>query len=66
MKTRPVSVTVIAWILIAIGGLSIITSTAMINNPQTRELMSKNPLPIPVQYVQLLVPAIGFLCGGRG
>ena len=33
MKKRPKSVTVIAWILIASVGITLITTTAMINNP---------------------------------
>ncbi len=49
MKKRPTSVTVIAWILIVTGGVSLVATTAAINNPVTLELMSKSPLPIPVQ-----------------
>jgi len=50
MGKRPTSVTVVAWILIVSGGISLITTTAMINNPTALDLMSKSPLPIPVQY----------------
>jgi hypothetical protein len=50
MKTRPTSVTVISWILIVAGGISLISTTAMINNPMTRELMSKSLLSVPAQY----------------
>jgi hypothetical protein len=48
---RPVSVTVIAWILLVTGGLSLVTSFFTMDNPQVRELMAKSPLPIPLQYV---------------
>lgn len=50
MKKRPTSITVIAWILIVISTLSSIPMIVMMNNPTTHELMSKNPLPIPLQY----------------
>lgn len=55
MKTRPTSVTVIAWILIVMGGISLISTTAMVNNPMVRELMSKSPIPIPIQYAMTYV-----------
>lgn len=50
MNKRPTPITIIAWFLIAIGGISIISTTAMINNPQVIELMQKSPLPASVQY----------------
>lgn len=50
MKKRPTSLTVISWILIVLGGISIISTTAMINNPVALELMRKSPIPIPIQY----------------
>lgn len=51
MKTRPTSITVISWFLIVIGGISLILTTVMINNPEALALMEKNPIPIPLQYV---------------
>ena len=51
MKKRPTSISVIAWILIVMGGISLITTTAMINNPVARDMMAKNTMPIPVQYI---------------
>ncbi len=51
MKARPTSITVISWILIAMGAISLAANTAMINNPKVHELMGKNPIPIPVQHV---------------
>jgi hypothetical protein len=55
MNKRPTSVSVIAWILIVMGCISIIMTISMTNNPTAVELMKKNPLPIPLQY------AINFL-----
>jgi hypothetical protein len=53
MKIRPTSVTVISWILIAMGGISLITTTMMliIPNPRVQELMAQSPIPVPIQYV---------------
>jgi len=50
---RPISVTVIAWIMIAMGAISLITSTASLSNPMAREFMSQSPLPIALQYVMM-------------
>jgi hypothetical protein len=55
MKTRPTSVTVIAWLLIALSGISLITTTVMIDNPVARDLMSKSAIPVPVQYVMTYI-----------
>ncbi len=64
MKKRPTSITVIAWILIAMGGISLITSAIMINNPVARDLMSKSPIPIPVQYVMSYVGLLIMIVSG--
>ncbi len=64
MKKRPTSVTVIAWVLIATGGVSLITSTAMINDPTGLDLMRKSPIPIPVQYAQIYIGLLITLVSG--
>lgn len=51
MNKRPTSITVTSWILIVMGGISLISTTAMINNSEVQEIMAKNPLPIPIQYL---------------
>jgi NAD/NADP transhydrogenase beta subunit len=52
-KKRPTSITVVAWFLIVIGVLSLISSTIafMSQNPMVEEMMSKNPIPIPMQHL---------------
>ena len=64
MNQRPTSITVISWILIVIGVISLISTTAMLNNATVLELMAKSPLPIPVQhaisYIGLLITIV---CG---
>jgi hypothetical protein len=50
MQPRPTSITVISWILIVMGAISLISTTVMLNNPTVRELMGKNPIPIPLQF----------------
>jgi hypothetical protein len=69
MRTRPTSITVIAWILILMGGVSLVTTTfvinsAMINNPAVLELMSKSPIPLPVQYAMTYVALLVTLVSG--
>jgi hypothetical protein len=40
------------------GGISLVATTAMINNPAARDLVSKSPIPISAQYAMSYV---GFL-----
>lgn len=70
MKKRPISVSVIAWILVVMGGISLITLTAMINDPTAQELMSATPIPLHLQYglayaglVVMIVSGIAMLKG---
>ena len=50
MNERPTSITAVSWVLIILGGLSLVTTTAMINNPMVQEMMAKSSIPISVQY----------------
>ena len=60
MQQRPTSVTVIAWILIALGGISLISSILAINDPKAKELMGHSPIPIWAQFIHLY---LGILIG---
>ena len=74
MRTRPTSITVVAWILILMGGISLITMTLMIStgmidkftvdNPAARELMNKSPIPVPIQYALTYVTLLIKLVSG--
>jgi hypothetical protein len=69
MRTRPASITVIAWILILLGGISLVTTALMIDkimidNPAARELISKSPIPVPVQYAMTYVGLLIMLVAG--
>jgi len=74
MRTRPTSITVIAWILILLGGISLVTMTIVINsamidkvmidNPAARELISKSPIPVPVQYAMSYAGLLVMLVSG--
>ncbi len=66
MTKRPPSITVIAWILIITGGISLITSTASLNNPMVKELMAKSPIPIPVQYAMMYIGLLVSIVSGIG
>ena len=64
MKNRPTSVTVIAWVLIVMGGISLISTTVMINNPMAHDLMSKSPISIPVQYAMAYIGSLIMIVSG--
>jgi hypothetical protein len=55
MNKRPQSITFISWLLIVSGIFSLITSFTSMNNPLVLELMAKNPIPIPAQFVIMYV-----------
>lgn len=64
MEERPKSVTIIAWIFIVAGVISIFISLSSLNNPMVKELMSKSLLPIPLQYAMMYIGlVVSFVCG---
>ena len=66
MKTRPVSVSVIGWLLIVMGGLSFFSILLTINNPMVHEAMSGNPLPIPILYTVSFLNILVMIASGIG
>ncbi len=68
-ENRPTSVTAISWFLIVTSVCSLIatlisTATGSMNDPAVRELMAKNPLPIPVQIgLAYAGSGVMFVCG---
>ena len=64
MNSRPVSVTVIASIIIVTSAIGLVFSLFLINHPTVQELMAKSPLPVPVQYaLEFVAPLLSALCG---
>lgn len=51
MKQRPTSITVVSWVLIVLGAISLIGTIITMNNPAATELMSRSAIPVLVQYV---------------
>ena len=67
MGKRPTSITVIAWILIITGGISLITSTVSLkNNLMVKEIMIRTPMPIPVQYAMMYIGLLVSIVSGIG
>ncbi len=64
MKERPTSITVIAWILIVMGVIALIASSISLNNPMTKDIMGRSPIPIPVQYVMMYAGLLVQLVSG--
>src|SRR5262245_24588897 len=69
MLKRPTSVSVIAWILIVISGIALISLTVRLNgpafnSPMAKELIEKSPLPISVQYaLAYMHPLVNLIAG---
>lgn len=53
MTKRPTSITVIAWILIVVAGISLVTTTFTLNNPTAKELMSRSVIPLQLQFAMM-------------
>jgi hypothetical protein len=66
VRARPTSVTVICWILIVMGASSAVSMLSMVNNPQVKELMARNPIPIPVQYAMSFGGLLVMVVSGAG
>ena len=54
VQSRPTSVTVVSWILILMGAVSLVGVVSTLNNPQIKEqtaqLIARSSIPVPVQY----------------
>jgi hypothetical protein len=64
MNTRPTSITVVSWILIVTGLVSLVASTVSLDNPMTKDLMSRSPIPIPLQYIMMYFGLLAQLASG--
>lgn len=63
---RPLSISIIAWILIVLSGLSVFSTVYMMasNNPTMKSAMELSKLPVPVQYASMIIGIIiGISCG---
>ena len=64
MPPRPTSITIIGWLLVISGVITLITTTYSLGNPMVRELMAKSALPIHVQVSMMYAGAgVSLLCG---
>lgn len=67
-KKRPTSVTVIAWFLIVVAAINVVTMTfawkKVYQDPKVQELMAKSPLPVSVQYAMGAVGLVVMLTAG--
>lgn len=61
---RPLSITIIAWLLIVTAAISVIVNTVMLDHPTARELMAEDPVPMPVQYAILYLSLMINLTAG--
>lgn len=50
MNERPKSITIVCWLLIVMGVISLISIPLSLNNPTAQRLMAKSAIPISIQY----------------
>lgn len=55
MPKRPLSVSIIARLLIVLGAVSLFMTISFFNSPEVRAALAHNTLPIPVQYAMGIV-----------
>lgn len=64
MKKRPSEITIIAWLFIISGAGSCLRVVKSMNDPVVLELLSKSPIPIPLQFAVSYVNSMIFVvCG---
>jgi hypothetical protein len=64
MRTRPVSITIIGWFLLVSGFLTLPGAFGLGDDPQVREMLARQPVPIAVQQGMLLAGAVANLVSG--
>jgi hypothetical protein len=66
MNTRPVSITIIGWLLIAGGILGMINSALIELSPIAKEVAARSIVPVPVQEIYGLIDGIIVAACGIG
>jgi len=66
MRKRPLSLTVIGWMLIVMGIFSMFATSANLKNPKVIEYMSQSPLPLSLQYAILALGVMIMTISGLG
>jgi hypothetical protein len=66
MTYRPISITIIGWILIVLGTLGLLDSiiATMVTNPSTDEILAQSPIPIPIQHAMSIAGSVVTLVSG--
>lgn len=68
MEKRPTSITIIAWLIIVMGVITLITTSIALINPEMREqseeLMKQSNAPVMVQYILMYMGlGVSFVSG---
>lgn len=64
MNARPTSVTIIAWILIALGVFGLVSVPLNMGNPMARELLSASPLSYEMHMtISAISSLVSIVCG---
>jgi hypothetical protein len=58
VNERPISIIVIAWLLLFSAASSLLASIFTLNKAAVQEMMAKTPIPAPVQYLMLFAGVI--------
>ena len=62
--TRPRSITITAWVLIAMGAAWMVTNTANLSNEAARSRLLESPLPVVVQYIVMYTDLVVMIVSG--
>jgi hypothetical protein len=66
MKKRPLALTIIGWLLVMMGIVSMFATSANLKNPKVIEYMSRSPLPLSIQYAILALGVMVMTISGLG
>lgn len=64
MNKRPITVTVVCWLLMISAVFSAISSTISLNNPMVKDMMAQSAIPLSVQYLIMYVGLLVMFIGG--
>jgi len=66
MNKRPTSITIVSWFLIVTGVISLVAPLITYGNPEVSKLMDLSSVPVPIQYLMMIVGVTIILYSGIG
>lgn len=66
MKSRPLSVAIIGWVLLVFGLYLLIVNLLTFNNSEIKDMMANSPMPMALQYALMYCGTLILIISGIG